>query len=54
VGYALIGLAIAIAVLGGVFPTATRWVIAAVLVCAGVMLVRGSRGRKIKPPTGDL
>jgi hypothetical protein len=54
VGYVLIGLAIAIAVLGGVFPHATRWVIAAVLLCAGAMLVRRARGRKVKRPTGDL
>jgi hypothetical protein len=54
VGYVLIGLAIAIAVLGGVLPHATRWVIAAALLCAGVMLVRRARGRKVKRPTGDL
>jgi uncharacterized membrane protein len=53
VGYALIGLAIAIAALGSAFPQGARWLIAVVLLCAGLLLVRRARERKVKRPTGE-
>jgi hypothetical protein len=48
VGYALVGLAIAVASLGGVLPHGSQWVIAAILVWAGLTLVGRARGWKIK------
>ena len=39
VGYALVGLAVAVAAVGGVFPHGAQFVIAVILVWAGMTLV---------------
>jgi hypothetical protein len=48
VGYALIGLAIAVVALGAVLPRGSQWVIAAILAWAGLTLIGRERGWKIK------
>jgi hypothetical protein len=48
VGYALVGLAIAVAALGSALPHASQWVIAAILVWAALTLVGRARGWKIE------
>lgn len=48
-GYLLIGLAVAVAVAGGVgFPNGLQWVVAAVLLWAGLTLIARARGRRTK------
>ena len=49
-GYALVGLALAVAVLGGAFPHRAEWLIAAVLLWAGLTLVGRARGWRIRRP----
>jgi hypothetical protein len=51
VGYLFVGLAIAVVFLGGTFPHGVRWVIAAVLVWAGLTLIGRARGWKIERPS---
>ena len=49
-GYLFVGLAIAVVILGGVFPRGVQWVIAAVLVWAGLTLIGRARDWKIERP----
>jgi hypothetical protein len=48
VGYALVGLAIAVVAAGDVFPHGVQWVIAALFLWAGVTLVARARGWRMK------
>lgn len=54
VGYLFVGLALAVVVLGGAFPRGVRWVIAAVLVWAGLTLIGRARGWKIERPSRTI
>lgn len=49
VGYAALGLALAVAIAGGrVFPHGARWAVAAILLWAGVTVVARGRGDGVK------
>ena len=50
VGYALVGLAVAVAAVGGVFPHGAQFVIAVILVWAGMTLVGRAHGWKLRRP----